>query len=78
MYNELDMDPENSPQSLQNKVQFDVRFFMCRRGNENFHDMRKDTFKVKKDAETGIQYVVKVVDELDKNHGDNQKDIVSG
>lgn len=35
----------NTPQGLFNKVQFDVRMFLCRRGNENMHGMTKTHFK---------------------------------
>ncbi len=41
LYNRREMDPDNHPQSLQNKVQFDIRFFMCRRRNENLYTMTK-------------------------------------
>lgn len=58
----------NTPQGLFNKVQFDVRMFFCRRGNENMHGMTKNTFKVFTDDKTGRKYVKKVVDELTKNH----------
>jgi hypothetical protein len=34
----------NTPQGLFNKVQFDIRMFFCRRGNENMHEMNKNTF----------------------------------
>lgn len=38
LYNSQLMDPDFSPISLQNKVQFDLRFYFCRRGNENIYD----------------------------------------
>ncbi len=78
LYNSEVMDPDDCPQSLQNKVQFDLRFFMCRRGNENLYKMTKDTFKVKKDLSMGLHYVVKTKDELDKNHSEKQTELVSG
>jgi hypothetical protein len=57
-----------TPQGLFNKVQFDVRMFFCRRGNENMHGMTKNTFQIFVDEKTGRKYVKKVVDELTKNH----------
>lgn len=35
----------HTPQGLFNKVQFDVRIFFCRRGNENMHGMTKTLSK---------------------------------
>ena len=57
-----------TPQGLLNKVQFDVRMFFCRRGNENMHKMTKDTFQVFDDQATGKKFIKKVVDEQTKNH----------
>lgn len=57
----------NTPQGLLNKVQFDVRMFFCRRGNENMHGMTKNTFQVFTNENTGRKYIKKVVDELTKN-----------
>ena len=57
-----------TPQGLFNKVQFDIRMFFCRRGNENMHSMTKDMFQVDTDENTGRKVVKKVVDKLTKNH----------
>ena len=46
MYNSKELDPDAGPISLQNKVMFDVFYYMCRRGNENIVSMTKDTFNV--------------------------------
>jgi hypothetical protein len=78
LYQHIEMDPSNTPKSLQNKVQFDLRFFLCRRGNENVYEMTKTTFEVTTDPYTGLKYVYKAQDELDKNHGADSTDIVSG
>ncbi len=71
------MDPDNCPQSLQNKVQFDICFFICRRENENLYDMNKATFALKMDEATKIRYIVKAHDKLDKNHSEKSTEIVS-
>lgn len=59
LYNSEYMDPNSSPLHLQNKVQFDIRYYFCCRGGENIHDMTKDTFQVEYNAEMGIAYVKK-------------------
>jgi hypothetical protein len=38
-----------TPCGLQNKVQFDIRLYFCRRSAENMHSMTKTTFEVKTD-----------------------------
>jgi hypothetical protein len=42
LYTSLYVSPK-TPLELQNKVQFDIRFYFCRRGNENMPQMRKST-----------------------------------
>ena len=66
-----------SPALLQEKVQFDIRFYFCRRGAENMHKMTKDTFEVKQSPE-GERYICQVKDELNKNHQENCKESYSG
>ena len=41
-------------------------------------DMQVDTFKIKTDAQSGIKYVVKVKDELTKNHAETDSEVLSG
>jgi hypothetical protein len=41
----------NTPYGLSNKVQFDIRLYFCRRGQENMYTMSKSTFTVKTDGE---------------------------
>ena len=72
------MDPDYGPQQLLNKVQFDVHFYLCRRGSENFHDLEKDDFALEFDTDTKIAYVRKVKDELTKNHKDLDIDVKTG
>ncbi|XP_053398292.1 uncharacterized protein LOC128556690 [Mercenaria mercenaria] len=55
----IHLDP-STPQGLFNKVQFDIRLYFCRRGNENMYTMTKDTFRVQIDQKTGEKYVKKV------------------
>lgn len=68
----------NTPYGLSNKVQFDIRLYFCRRGQENMHAMSKSTFTVKTDGETGLKYVTKTEDELTKNHRETDKELISG
>ena len=70
-YTSKALDPDESAITLQNKVQMDLHFFFCRRANENIDTFTKDTFAIETDTDTGLQYVVKVVDEVTKNHKDD-------
>lgn len=56
----------NTPVGLQQKVWFDVMFFLCRRGRENLRTMTKTSFGMKTDR-TGT-YVYQAQDELVKNN----------
>ena len=67
IYTSTHLDP-TKPQTLQNKVQMDIRFFFCRRANENIDVFTKETFAIEQDSDTGLRYVVKIVDEVTKNH----------
>ena len=78
LYTCKDMDPTISPATLQNKVQFDLRFFFCRRANENIDKFQKDTFVIQLDPDTGMRYVIKQIDELTKNHREHSTDLVTG
>ena len=69
------MDPDGDRISLQNKVQFDIRFYFARRGRENMHTMQKSMFKVFFNQTTGHEYVAKVEDEATKNHRETDKPI---
>ena len=48
IYNLMSCD---SPKSLADKVQFDIRFYFCHRGCENMHAMTKDAYEVCVDGE---------------------------
>ena len=47
LYNHPLLDPKNGPESLQRKVQFDLRLYFCRRGTENIEKMKKTDFQLK-------------------------------
>jgi hypothetical protein len=66
LYNSMFISPE-TPYGLANKVQFDIRYYFFRRGQENKENMRKDTFEIIVTME-GKKCVKKKMDELTKNH----------
>ena len=72
------LDPELNVRSLQNKVQWDIRFYFARHGGEGIQQMTKKTFALKRDPDTNFCYIVKVVDEETKNHKETDKDIITG
>ena len=57
----------STPSGLQNRVWFSIMYYLGRRGQENLHDMTKNTYQVAKDP-SGLEYVFQSQDELDKNH----------
>ena len=59
-----------NPVALQRKVFFEVMLFLCRRGRENLRNLKKDSFAIKSDGE-GREYILLVVDEMTKNHREN-------
>ena len=69
------MDPDHSPESLQNKVQWDLRFYFTRRANENIDKFQKSTFQLKTHADTGLKCIVKAYDGQTKNHQIQHEDI---
>ena len=78
LYNSTYFNPDAGPAQLQKKVMFDIRYYFCRRGNENVEFMTKDMFKLRFDMETKISYVMKIVDELTKNHKENDDELITG
>ena len=72
------MDPDAGNRQLFSKVMFDLRFYFCRRGNENVHKWTKSTFELKYDVDTGITYLEKVFDEMTKNHQETNCEIQTG
>ena len=77
MYTHPYMDPDGGRESLQRKVQFDIRFYFCRRGAENMESMQRSMFAVKIDDKTQIEYVSKVEDEATKNHRETDCNIIT-
>ena len=67
----------STPFGLQNKVQFDIRLYFFRRGAENMHARDKSTFGVRDDG-NGSRYVCRLIDEMTKNHRENDKEESSG
>ena len=65
------------PESLQRKVFFEIMLFLCRRGRENLRNLTKKSFAVKTDG-NGVEYVEKVLDELSKNHRENDAEQEGG
>ena len=62
---------------MYNHPYMNIRFFFCRRGAENMDKMQKDDFKIEFNQEKETWYVVKVKDELTKNHRSAEQ-IISG
>ena len=62
---------------MQNKVQFDIHFYMMRRGSENIKTLMKDTFKLEYDLDVRMAYVKKVQDEGTKNHQEFNNEIIT-
>ena len=77
IYNHAYMNPQNGAANLQRKVQFDIRLYFCRCGCENMEKMMKDDFKIKYNEKNDEWYVIKVKDEMTKNHREAEQ-IVSG
>ena len=66
------LDPELNVRSLQNKVQWDIRYYFARRGGEGIQFMTKKTFALKRDPDTRFSYIAKVVDKETKNHKETE------
>ena len=62
----------NSPDTLQNKVFFEVMLYFCRRGRQNLRNLKKSDFSIETDR-SKRKYVCKVKDELTKNRHETDK-----
>ena len=71
LYSSQAINPTVSPQTLQDKVQFDIRFYFIRRANENIDQFTKKTFVLEVDPNTGLKYIRKEQDQQTKNHQDD-------
>lgn len=78
IYHSPCMDPDAGPTELRNKVEWDLRFYFCRRGKQNVYSFKKDTFKLSHHEEWDLRYIEKAVDEETKNHKGIDKGIPSG
>ena len=67
----------NTPKSLQRKVFFDIMYYFCRRGRENLRELTKYDFEVRRNIDN-TEYIVKVSDELSKNHRATEENKDSG
>ena len=56
------------PRKLQQNVIFNVIYYFCCRGCENLYSMHQNMFKIIVEPD-GTEYMVQAADELDKNHG---------
>ena len=73
IYYSKHLDPENNVRTLQNKVQWDIRFYFARRGGEGIATMKRSTFKLSCNPETNLTYIVKVQDEETKKSQRNRQ-----
>lgn len=64
----------DNAQQLQWLLFFYIQLFFCRRGVENLQNFTKKTFSVNTD-ESGAEYLVQTVDELTKNHRENDDNL---
>ena len=67
----------DNPKTLLNKVFFEIMLNFCRRGRQNLRQLKKSHFAVLVDA-SGKKFVSKVVDELTKNHRENDEEEEGG
>ena len=67
-----------SPPELFKKVQFYIRFYFFQRSIENMAEMIKETFMVKAFPDTGLKNVMKAIDELNKNHSEQDEEGYGG
>ena len=62
------LNPQIGLRCLRRKVRWDIHYYFTRRGQEDFHILTKDWFKVVVDETSGMKCVNKVIDEETKNH----------
>ena len=58
------------PETLQNKVFFQIMLFFCRRGRQNLRELKMEDFSISTNS-SGVRFVCKVKDELTKNRREN-------
>ena len=57
-----------NPTTLQNKVFFEIMLFFCRRGRQNFRQLKKTDFEINVNSQGTKRCIVKTTDDLTKNH----------
>jgi hypothetical protein len=62
----------NNPRTLLNKVFFEIILCFCHRGRQNLRQLKKNDFLVHTDS-AGTKYVLKIIDEMTKNHRENDE-----
>ncbi|XP_072044159.1 uncharacterized protein KIAA1958 homolog [Amphiura filiformis] len=69
---------DDTPEGLQNKVWFELMYYICRRGRENLRKLSKDHFAIAVDS-NGRRYVYQSKDEMTKKiRGECMKSRVDG
>lgn len=71
------MSPD-TPCELQNKFQFHIKLYFCRRSLENLHSISRSTFQVNDDHMSGLKSITKCTDEWTKIDRANDKELTSG
>ena len=65
-----------TPLGLQRKVFFELMLHLCRRGLENLRELTPNDFDIQE--RNGVECVLKVSDEMTKNHRENQENQEEG
>jgi hypothetical protein len=68
---------QDTPIQLQLLVWIYIMIFFCRRGQENIHNMTKETFEIRTN-EQHRRYLVQVIDEETKNHKNTSEKSIGG
>ena len=74
----MNTNPDKGPTELLQKVMFDIKYYFCQRGTENFQSFTNGTFQLAFNAETGICYIKKIQDEISKNHHEADQEVIIG
>ena len=56
---------------------YEILYYFCQKGGENWEIMKKDWFKVCYDPKTDHEYDIKVCDECTKNHKEVDQSVKS-
>ena len=72
----IDHTTSPNPSVLQRNVLFNIMYYLCRRGQENLYSMTKNWFDVITEP-SGDTYVMQVMDEVDKNHSEEDTQLTN-